>query len=140
MSADKVFVDANVLVYAHDVSAGNKRDVAHTRIADLWKTETGVLSTQVLQEFFVITTRKLPKPLDVPTAEKAVIDLLQWDVVVNDERSIPGAIELLRRYALSFWDALVLHAALQAGAKTLLSEDFQHGQEIRGTRIENPFV
>ena len=92
-----------------------------------------------LWNLFVSVTRKLPKPMDTVTAQKVVADLLNWEVVVNDGNSILGAFELLGRYKYSFWDSLIVHAALQAGAAVLLSEDFSPGQHIQGMTIENPF-
>jgi len=139
MREGKVFLDANVLVYAHDVSAGTKHEVAFRMVSDLWKRGDGVLSTQVLQEFFVIVTRKLPKPMDVSIAQKVISNLLSWEIVVNDGKAIVGAIEVLKRYRCSFWDALIVHAALQSGAAVLFSEDLSSGQRIRDLRIENPF-
>ncbi len=139
MTEGKVFLDTNVLVYAHDTSAGTKHDLARGIVADQWTGRRGVLSTQVLQEFFVSVTRKLPKPMDTATAQKVVADLLNWEVVVNDGNSILGAFELLERYKYSFWDSLIVHAALQAGAAVLMSEDFSPGQHIQGMTIENPF-
>jgi predicted nucleic acid-binding protein len=140
MTGGKVFLDANILVYAHDVSAGTKHAVARDVVAGLWERGGGVLSTQVLQEFYVIVTQKLPRPIDVSMAEKVIGDLLNWEIVVNDGLSILSAIQLQKRYKFSFWDSLIIHAALQAGTETLLSEDLSAGQKIRGTTIENPFV
>ena len=140
MTDGKVFLDANILVYAHDVSAGTKHAVAREVMARLWERGGGVLSTQVLQEFYVFVTQKLPRPIEVSVAEKVIGDLLNWEVVVNDGQSILGAIQLQKRYRYSFWDSLILHAALQGRAETLLSEDLSAGQKIRGTTIENPFL
>ena len=136
----KVFLDANILVYAHDVSAGTKHAVAREVVTGLWERGGGVLSTQVLQEFYVIVTQKLPQPIEVSEAEKVIGDLLNWEVVVNDGQSILGAIQLQKRFKFSFWDSLIIHAALQVGAETLMSEDLSSGQRIRGTTIENPFL
>jgi predicted nucleic acid-binding protein len=140
MTDGKVFLDANILVYAHDVSAGTKHAVARELMGGLWERGGGVLSTQVLQEYYVIVTQKLPRPIEVSVAEKVISDLLNWEIVVNDGQSILGAIQLQKRYRYSFWDSLIIHAALQGGAKTLMSEDLSAGQKIRGTTIENPFL
>ena len=139
MTEGKVFLDTNILVYAHDTSAGTKHDLARGIVAHQWTHRRGVLSTQVLQEFFVSVTRRLPKPMDTATAQKVVADLLNWEVVVNDGNSILGAVELLKRFKYSFWDSLIVHAALQAGAEVLMSEDLSTGQNIQGMTIENPF-
>jgi predicted nucleic acid-binding protein len=140
MTDGKVFLDANILVYAHDVSAGSKYAIAREVVTRLWEQGCGVLSTQVLQEFYLIVTQKLPRPIEMSAAEKVIGDLLNWEVVVNDGQSILGAIQLQKRYKFSFWDSLIVHAALQAGTETLLSEDLSAGQKIRGTTIENPFL
>ena len=139
MADAKVFLDANILVYAHDISAGTKHDVARDMMAGLWKRGGGVLSTQVLQEFYVNVTQKLPKPIDVSVAQKVIGDLLSWEVVVNDGKSILNAIVLQKRYKYSFWDSLIIHAALQVGATVLMTEDLSTGQKIKGMTIENPF-
>jgi len=139
MADGKVFLDANILVYAHDTSAATKHASAREIMTGLWKSGGGALSTQVLQEFYVNVTQKLPKPIDASRARNIIGDLLSWEVVVNDGKSILGAIELQKRYKYSFWDSLILHAALQAGANVLMSEDLSEGQIIRGMKIENPF-
>ena len=93
----------------------------------------------VLQEFFVNVTQKIPKQLDNRLARDIVSDLLKWDVVVNDGESILEAVEILLRYGYSFWDSLIIEAAIRGGAGALLSEDLTHGQTINGVAIENPF-
>jgi predicted nucleic acid-binding protein len=93
----------------------------------------------VLQEFFVNVTQKIPKQLDNRLARDIVSDLLKWDVVVNDGESILEAVEILLRYGYSFWDSLIIEAAIGGGAGALLSEDLTHGQTINGVTIENPF-
>ena len=140
MTEGKVFLDADVLVYAHDVSAGGKHEIARATVGELWVAGSGVVSSQVLQEWFVIVTRKIPKPLDASAARRIVADLLSWEVIVNDGTSILAAIDIHQRFGFSFWDSLILQAALRAGATRLLSEDFTHGQKVDGMRIENPFV
>lgn len=139
MSEARVFLDSNVLVYAHDVSAGAKNETAREIIGDLWKRKNGALSTQVVQEFFVTVTRKLPQSMDTVIAQRVVSDLLKWHMVVNDGQTILDAIELMKRYKFSFWDCLIVQAALHSGAELLLSEDLSSGQKIGGMTIENPF-
>jgi len=139
MPGPKVFVDTNVLVYAHDTTAGRKRDMAMEAILELWNHETGVISTQVLQELFVSLTQKIPIPIDGRKARTILEDLCAWDVVVNDEQSVLAAIDLKAKYKLSFWDSLILEAARRSGATTLYSEDFSNGQQVGGLTIVNPF-
>ena len=140
MPDKKKFIDTNVLVYAYDTSAGKKHGIARDLIVGLWDSGLGVVSTQVLQEFFVLATRKLPVPLDDRTAKEIIADLLKWTVIVNDGDSILSAIELHRKRKYSFWDALIIDSAVRGGADTLLSEDLSHGQVIYGVSIHNPFV
>lgn len=139
MHGDKVFLDTNIIIYAYDVTAGRKHEIAGKVMSDLWDSGLGVLSTQVLQEFFVNVTKKIPKPLDVKLAKEIVTDLLRWDVVVNDGESILNGVEIHLQYQYSFWDSLIIEAATRCGAKLLLSEDLSDGQIINGVTIKNPF-
>jgi predicted nucleic acid-binding protein len=97
------------------------------------------LSTQVLQEFFVSVTRKIPNPIKEHHATNIVRDFLRWELVVNDGNSILEAASLVSRYHFSFWDCLIIQAALKTGCSILLSEDLSDGQWIESTRIRNPF-
>jgi predicted nucleic acid-binding protein len=139
MKDARTFVDTNILVYGHDLSAGQKYEKAARILLDLWETGLGILSTQVLQEFLVTVTTRIPRPLDLDQAEKVINDLLLWNVVVNDSRAILSAIDLQRRYRYTFWDSLILQAAVAGGAGVLLSEDLQGGQVIDSLKIVNPF-
>ena len=107
---------------------------------ELWNSRAGILSTQVLQECFLVLTQKIPKPLNPTTAREIIEDLLKWEVVVNDEASILEAIDIHRKYRYSFWDSLIIQAALKGGATLLLSEDLQDNHLIQGMRIKNPFL
>ncbi len=139
MSDGKVFLDTNVLIYAHDMSAGAKHEQARDILFTLWNQGNGLLSTQVLQEFFINITRKIPIPVSVQKSRKIIEDLLTWNVIVNDGQSILSAIEIQSRYRYAFWDALIIHAAIQGGAAVLFSEDLSDSQVIRGVTIKNPF-
>ncbi len=134
----RVFFDTNVLLYADDLDAGAKRDRGRELLRDALSSGRGVLSTQVLQEFFVIATGKLG--IDAAVARRKVELLATMDLVRVDLAMIVAAIDLTRLHALSFWDALVLRAAATAGCGVLLTEDLQHGQVIGGVRVENPFL
>jgi predicted nucleic acid-binding protein len=140
MPDKKVFIDTNILVYAYDTSAEKKHEIARDIIVGLWDSGLGVVSTQVLQEFFVLATRKIPAPLDGKTAKDIISDLLKWAVVVNDGDSILNAIDIHVKNKYSFWDALIIDSAVRGGAHTLLSEDLSHGQDVYGISIHNPFV
>lgn len=134
------FVDTNVLLYAHDASETEKQPIARAMLEGLWADRTGVLSTQVLQEFYVIATRKLASPLGRAEARE-IVDLYRlWPVIVVEPALVLNASRLEEDHRLSFWDALIIEAARVAGAGRLVSEDLQPGRVIAGVRIENPFA
>ena len=136
--ADKYFVDTNILLYAHDPLSGVKRDRARQLIAHLWATGEGVLSTQILQELCINLRRKVAPPLSVDEIRRLVQDYLSWEIVVNDPQSVIQALEIEVRYKISYWDALVLHAAESSGAAVLYSEDLSDGQRYGPVRVKNP--
>lgn len=137
---NKVFLDTNILVYAYDLSAGIKREIARKTVLDLWQSRAGLISTQVLQEFSAAVLSKIPRPLGLETVKNVVDDLLHWEVVVNDGRSVLAALDVQSKHRLSFWDALIIQAALRGGAAVLCSEDFTDGRVIEGVRVMNPFA
>lgn len=139
MKDDKIFLDTNILVYAFDNSAGVKHSKALSIMRNLWDLNLGVVSTQVLQEFYVNVTRKLSPPLDPEIAINTIKDLLTWKPVVINGALILEAIELHSRHKYSFWDSLIITAAIAGGAKTILSEDLADSQTIQGITIKNPF-
>lgn len=134
------FVDTNVLVYAEDLDAGPKRQRALDLVGRLWDERSGVLSVQVLQEFYVTVTAKLKRPLGREAATRIVEEYLTWDVVENTGAVLLGGIELARRSGLSFWDGLVVEAARRRGCERLYSEDLNPGQVIVGVLVVNPFA
>ncbi len=131
------FFDTNILVYADDKRAGAKQSRAIDLVAEHRHDGTGVVSLQVLQEYFVTVTRKLN--VDSSLARRKVEILSEFDVVAPEVDDILAAIDLHRLHGFSFWDALVLRSAQQAGCRVLLTEDFQDGREIDGIQIVNPF-
>ena len=133
------FVDTNVLVYAHDSSEPRKQSIARALIEDLWRQGTGVISTQVLQEFYVVATRKYDPPMSRDLARRLVAYYATWRVVGVDMPLIISASELEEVHSLSFWDALVVEAARRAGATRLATEDMQDGREFGELRIHDPF-
>ena len=137
---DRVFVDTNVLIYAHDLDAGLKHDRAVSLVSDLWEKENGILSVQVLQEFYVTVTRKISRPLTPASARGLIQNYLAWHVETNEPSTVLLASEIGERNLLSFWDALIVASASKAGADRILSEDLNHGQVIEGILIENPFL
>jgi len=106
----------------------------------LWIHRTGVLSTQVIQELFVSLTQKVKNPILPETAKEIISDLLRWPLVVNDGGNILRAVDLQIKYHFSFWDSLILQAAIASKSEFLLSEDFQDGQVIESVTILNPFL
>ena len=138
--SDRYFVDTNILMYAHDTAAGVKHDRARALVEELWRERSGVVSTQVLQELCVNLQRKTARPLDSRATRGIAEDYLTWHVVVNDGNSILAALELQERYQISFWDALVIHAAQTAGVATLYSEDLSDGQQYGGVQVRNPLA
>jgi len=140
MSGNRTFVDTNVLVYAHDVTAGDKHDRARALLEELWDTREGCISVQVLQEFFVTTTRKIPKPLDALAAAQVISDLARWHVHAPTAADVLAAIDSHRRTGASFWDAMILRSAQELGCPILYSEDLNAGQAYAAVRVSNPFL
>src|SRR5215467_2937861 len=142
MSADAAlgFVDTNVLVYAFDKSDSPKRQTAQRLMNELMEEDRLRLSTQILQELFVTMTRKAKSRCSSDEALAVLEDLTAWPVVVVDYPTIRSAAQLAEQAKLLFWDALVVVTAVRAGAAMLFTEDMNHGQEILGIRIVNPFL
>jgi predicted nucleic acid-binding protein len=137
---DLSFVDTNVLVYAFDNTSSPKKRVAERLMNELIEEDRLRVSTQVLQELFVTLTRKVPRPCTIEEALAVLEDLTAWPLMVIDFAAIRAAVELADQAKLSFWDALVVVAAARTGAAVLYTEDLNHGQEILGVRINNPFI
>jgi predicted nucleic acid-binding protein len=136
MSA-RSFFDTNVLIYSDDKNSPSKQRRALQLIAEHRRQFSGVVSMQVLQEYFVAATRKLNVAEDI--ARRKVELLAEFDVVAPDLADILAAIDLHRLHRVSFWDALILRAAKQGGCAVLFSEDLQEDREFDGLRIVNPF-
>jgi predicted nucleic acid-binding protein len=134
------FVDANVLVYAHDASAGFKHERALALINSLWESQTGCLSLQVLEEFYVTVTCKVARPLASEDAAQLVTDLAAWRVHAPEVNDVLDAITIHLRYGISFWDALVVQSAMRLGCQSIWSEDLNPGQVYAGIRVVNPFA
>jgi predicted nucleic acid-binding protein len=134
------FVDTNVLAYAHDRSETHKRPIAEAILGNLWQERAGAVSAQVLQELYVVVTRKFDPPMPHAAARELVAVYGEWRVVQVDVPLILAASQLQERHGFSFWDALVVEAANRSGATRLLTEDLQHGRKIGGVTIENPFA
>jgi predicted nucleic acid-binding protein len=135
----KTFIDTNVLIYAHDTDAGAKHQIAKTVLHELWSERTGVLSVQVLQEFYVNVTRKISSPLSRDLARLVVSSYSIW-CAETTPTEIASAFRIEDESRISFWDALIISSASKSGATRILSEDLNAGQRIAGIIIENPFI
>ncbi len=137
---DRAFVDTNVLVYLVDRTTPAKQAVAERIWAEKAPSRELVLSTQVLNEFYSVTTTKGTRFLDPETAEQFLLRFCALEVVPADAALVMAAVRRSRTDSLSLWDALLVEAALAAGCTRLLTEDLQHGREFDGLRVENPFL
>lgn len=133
------FVDTNILIYAHDGSAGDKHTQARELIRSLWQSGAGCLSVQVLQEFYVNVTQKVARPLTPDEAAEIIADLSVWQMHRPGAEDVLDAIRLQGRYQISFWDAMIVSSALQLGCEQLWSEDLAAGQTYDTVRVTNPF-
>lgn len=132
------FFDTSILVYTEDLSVPQKQLKATRLVEEHWLADTAVVSLQVLQEYFATITRKLDAPIE--RAQRRVEILAAAKVVRFETRDVIAAIELHRLVHISFWDALIVHAARVSGASVLYSEGFQHGAVLAGVRVVNPFL
>jgi predicted nucleic acid-binding protein len=137
--SDKTFVDTNVLIYAHDKDAKAKNVIAKNVLQGLWAERTGVLSMQVLQEFYVNVTRKIATPLPKDLARNVVNSYTTW-CMETTPAEISVAFQIEDESQIGFWDALIVASAVKGGAMRILSEDLNAGQRIAGIRVENPFA
>lgn len=138
MTDSSPFVDTNILVYAHDLDAGKKHVIARDKIKDLWqRTVPPCTSIQVLQELYVNLIRK---GAACRTARDIVMNYLRWEIVVNDGPLLLRGMECADRWRLSFWDGLIVAAAIKAEAKLLWSEDLNSGQNYGGVIVVNPLA
>jgi len=135
----RTFVDTNVLIYAHDTDANAKHLAAKSILRELWSERKGALSPQVLQEFYVNVTKKIPHPLSKESARLVVSTYAIW-CIETTSLEVLNAFRIEDESRIGFWDALIVASALKSGANRILSEDLNAGQTIAGIRIENPFA
>jgi predicted nucleic acid-binding protein len=133
------FLDTNVLIYAHDTTAGSKRLVARDLIDRLIHSGQGLLSVQVLSEFYVTATRKIPNVIEAKKALEIVEDFITWRVHPPDTEDLIKAIAISMKYGLSFWDAMIIQSAHSLEADIIWSEDLNPGQSYEGIIVRNPF-
>ena len=133
-------VDSNILVYAYDRLAGPKHAQAKILAQKLWENKAGCISVQVLQELYVNLTRKAASPVETGQAAQIISDLCTWQVHVPDGSDVLGAIDIQQQYQLAFWDAMIIHSAVEAGCSLIYSEDFSPGRVYQGVKVVNPFT
>lgn len=138
-AGERQFVDSNVLVYLHDRSAGSKQSRAREIVDELWESRRGCLSIQVLQEFYVNVTRKVPRPLSPETARGAMDSLSVWTLHHPRFADLIAASEVQERYQISFWDGMIVRSAVALSCGVIWSEDLNDGQVYEGVRVVNPF-
>lgn len=134
------FIDTNILLYAYDPAAGTRHAVARQLVVELGRSRKGVLSVQVLQEFYVNVTRKIAQPLVPAEATQRLRTLSRWTVHAPTAEDVVAAAEVSATAQISFWDAMIVRSAAQSGCRTLWSEDLNAGQLIAGVRIVDPFA
>jgi len=134
------FVDSNLLVYANDAVAGEKRIRAQALLDRLWKGRQGCISIQVLQEFYVTATTKIPHPLSASEAAERLSRYATWRVHEPAPRDILSAIDLQQEYRVSFWDAMIVQSARSLDCSVLWTEDLNDGQRYAGVLVRNPFL
>ena len=139
--SDKIFLDTNIFIYAIDSSPVfiAKRDIARRLVMEYIENESGVISIQVLQEFFQVATRKIETPISIEDALQFMQYMSILDTVIADLDMVVAAVRLHQRYSLSFWDSLILQAAKSAGCTQVLSEDLQNDFHIGGLVVRDPF-
>jgi predicted nucleic acid-binding protein len=135
----RVFIDSNILVYAYDVDAGDRHHVARNILQDLWNRGTGLLSAQVLQEFYNVAKRKFVPRMSGADIRNVIAVYSPWCVLPTDPLVVFNAALLAETHTVSWWDALIIESACQSGAKYLLSEDLRDGRQFAGLEIRNPF-
>lgn len=134
------FFDTNVLVYAFDRHDAEKQQRAQSLISSYGGSGDLIISTQVLQEFYVTLTKKLASPVQPADAANIVADLAEFPLIQVDKNLIAAAMQRHQQGDFSFWDSLIVEAALQAGCHLLFSEDMQHNRKVGSLTIQNPFL
>ena len=134
------FIDSNVLVYPHNQTVGINRDIAIELLPRLVQTRQCRLSVQVLMEFVVVVTRKIPDPLDIDKVMDIVKDMSAWRYFSPRVEDILAALQISKKYKIHFWDAMIVRAAVSMEASVIWSEDLNHGKVYEGIPVKNPFI
>lgn len=141
MKHKQFFIDTNVLVYAYDRSEAEKQAIALDVLDRLANAGTGILSSQILAEFFVISTSKIAEPLGIPTGYDRIRNFMRiWPVINVTAMVVLEAVRGVREFKFSYWDAQIWASARMNQVPVVLSEDFSHGSEIEGVRFQNPLL
>ena len=138
--SDKIFVDTNILVYSRDASEKMKQPIAIKCLEKLWQTQTGVISTQVLNEYYVTVTKKIKPGMSQKDAWEDICALMAWGPLPIDMSILHQAKLIEEKYSISWWDSMIVAAAKIGGCKTIYSEDLSNGQIFVGVKIVNPFL
>ncbi len=133
------FIDTNIIVYAYDQTADYKHNLAKKLIDNLWRSNQGCLSIQVLQEFHNVVTRKIASPLSLAISSQTIDDFSVWHVHVPEVTDVINAIKIQDLYQISFWDALIIQSANYLGCEIIWSEDLNHDQKYGNCKVQNPF-
>lgn len=136
----KYFIDTNIIVYAHDNDSPHKQLKAQEIIFSSMRATNGVISAQVLSEFFITITSKIENTYSVPAAKHEIMLLAYLEVVDIDYDLVLRAVGFQDTYRINYWDGLILAAAERADCNTLFSEDLSHGQTYGGVKCVNPFM
>jgi predicted nucleic acid-binding protein len=136
---DRVFLDTNILVYARDISERDKNEISRRIIGELWEKGTGCISTQVCNEFYVTVTSKLSNPLTAEEAWLDIEDFGSWSPIPLTMSCLEIARDVQKQYKISWWDSLIIAAAVQGGCGKIYSEDLNSGQSYLGLEVVNPF-
>ncbi|MFG1794486.1 PIN domain-containing protein [Nocardia sp. NPDC049149] len=138
-TTERTFIDTNILIYAFDTDAGERHAMAQAVLSDLWANGTGLLSAQVLAEFYNVAIRKLSPRMSIKRARSVIAAYSEWCSMDTHPLIVMNASFLQETHKVSWWDAVIIEAASQSGAKYLLSEDLQHGRRFGELEVRNPF-
>jgi len=139
--SDRFFLDTNVFVYALSRSVPTKRLTAGRLVDEAIESGKGIVSFQVVQEFFSVAFRRFTPPMSPAEAEQALALTFRPLLAVHSSYSLYGqALELTRSHSISWYDSLIVAAAMESDCRILYSEDLQHGQKLDNLRIQNPFL
>ncbi len=137
---NKCFIDTNILIYAHDKTNKYKYEKAFNLINTLWENRKACASIQVLQEFYVVVTKKIKNTANIEDIKKIISALESWDIHSPSVRDVLESIEIQDRYNISFWDSMIICSAKRKKCDVIFSEDLNNGQLYEGIIIKNPFI